>query len=103
MRRLRYIAVEKKINGSRTITFCLSSANNIRTSPVYDNPQIVAYKSSCKNLNHRHRLKTKFTVSDQNGPEQLFYTDNNYCSPVENFTILVNSFIRNSTPPLQHM
>lgn len=48
----------------RVITLCLSSAKSIRTSPMYESPQIVAYKSSCKHRSHRQPLNTSFTIND---------------------------------------
>jgi hypothetical protein len=39
-------------------TLFLSSAKNMRTSPVYESPQMVAYKSSCKNHSRTQHINT---------------------------------------------
>lgn len=44
-------------------TLCLSSAKSMRTSPMYESPHIVAYKSSCKHHFHRqaeHQFNCKW-------------------------------------------
>ena len=77
VREMEHLEVEKFVDYS---TLFLSSAKSMRTSPMYESPQMVAYRSSCKHSFHT-QLNTKSLVSGLIVPA-VFSADTKY-TPLE--------------------